>query len=244
VKNKANTILFYDDYAGRLLPGGGEIGTGTSYSVKIQGNGFYATNIRFQNSAGPIAQAVAIHVVADRATFVNCDIIGNQDTICADIEGGRLSRQFYSNCYIEGTTDFIFGGATALFENCVLKSFKNSYITAASTPETQRYGYVFKNCSLLASSAATRVYLGRPWRPFAQTVYLNTTMGQYIAPAGWHNWNNPDNEMTAYYAEYATRGVDVSERVPWSRQLTEIEASQYTMENIFDGEDGVWMPSQ
>lgn len=108
----------------------------------------------------------------------------------------------------------------------------------------QSYGYVFKNCSLSASAAATRVYLGRPWRPFAQTVYLDTTMGNHIVPAGWHNWNNPDNEKTAYYAEYATHGVDVSERVSWSRQLTEIEASQYTIENIFVGEDGVWIPLQ
>jgi len=241
-ENKANTILFYDDYAGRPLPGGGEVSTGTSYSVKIQGNDFYATNIRFQNSARIVSQAVALHVVADRAAFVDCDIIGNQDTICADLEGGRHSRQYYHNCYIEGTTDFIFGGATALFENCALKSFKNSYITAASTPETQNFGYVFKNCSLSASPTTTNVYLGRPWRPFAKTVYLHTSMGSHINPAGWHNWNNPDNEMTAYYAEYATDGVDVSRRVNWSRQLTEDEASQYTTENVLYGEDGVWIP--
>lgn len=122
-------------------------------------------------------------------------------------------------------------------------SLKNSYITAASTPEENRYGFVLKHCTLLANEEATSVYLGRPWRPWARTVFIDTAMNDHIHPAGWHNWNNASNEETAFYAEYMTTGNDVSQRVQWSKQLTEAEAELYTMENIFDGEDGPWIPN-
>lgn len=122
-------------------------------------------------------------------------------------------------------------------------SLRNSYITAASTPEGNSYGFVFKDCSLLGNEIATSVYLGRPWRAWARTVFINTTMGNHIHPAGWHNWNNPDNEETAFYAEYMTQGVNILERVSWSKQLTEAEAEVYVMENIFDGVDGLWIPN-
>lgn len=122
-------------------------------------------------------------------------------------------------------------------------SLKNSYITAASTPEENRYGFVLKSCTLLGNEDATSVYLGRPWRPWARTVFIHTTMENHIHPAGWHNWDNADNEETAFYAEYMTHDVDVTQRVSWSKQLTEAEADLYTMENIFDGEDGPWIPN-
>lgn len=121
-------------------------------------------------------------------------------------------------------------------------SLKNSYITAASTPEEKSYGFVFKNCTLLANEDATSVYLGRPWRPWARTVFIHTMMASHIHAAGWHNWDNAENEKTAFYAEYMTQGVNVTERVSWSRQLTETEAELYTMENIFDEENGPWIP--
>lgn len=122
-------------------------------------------------------------------------------------------------------------------------SLRNSYITAASTPEGNPYGFVLKDCSLLGNENATSVYLGRPWRPWARTVFINTTMKNHIHPAGWHNWNNSSNEETAFYAEYMTQGVDISQRVSWSKQLSETEAEQYTMENIFAGVDGSWLPN-
>lgn len=159
------------------------------------------------------------------------------------IVGDGQSRQYYNNCFIEGTTDFIFGSATALFDNCIISSLKNSYITAASTPEYHSYGFVFRNCTLIANEDAPRVYLGRPWRPYARTVFIETIMGNHILPAGWHNWDNPDNELTAFYAEYMSQGVDIDQRVSWSKQLTQDEAEQYTMENIFNGVDGSWIPS-
>ena len=188
---------------------------------------FSAQDLTIENSAGRVAQAVALHVKGDRARVRNCRLIGNQDTLYVHNE---YTRQHYIDTYIEGTTDFIFGAATAVFDRCTIKSMMNSYITAASTPEDQRYGLVFRDCTLLAdTTAANRVYLGRPWRPNARTVFLNTRMGAHILPEGWHNWNDPSNERTASYAEYNSsgEGANPSQRVSWSHQLTGLQALEY-----------------
>lgn len=234
-EDQLTTVLTFDDYSGK-----GNINTASSYSVKVMGNDFYAENITFQNSAGPVGQAIALFVEADRCVFKNCHFLGNQDTIYA---GGEQSRQYFKNCYIEGTTDFIFGAATAVFENCMIKSKKNSYVTAASTPEGVAYGYVFLNCTLLADSSATKVYLGRPWRNFAKTVFINCELGNHILPEGWHNWKKPEAEKTTFYAEYHSKGEGnhPKERVAWSHQLTEKEAEKYTVSQILKGNDG-WDP--
>jgi pectinesterase len=138
------------------------------------------------------------------------------------------------DCYIEGTTDFIFGKATVLFENCTLHSLKDSYITAAATPEDVAYGFVFQNCKLTAAPEVTAVYLGRPWRIYAKTVFLNCEMGKHIKPEGWHNWSKPEAEKTAFYAEYNCTGEGFlpKSRVTWSHQLRKSEAKKYTLENI------------
>jgi pectin methylesterase-like acyl-CoA thioesterase len=134
----------------------------------------------------------------------------------------------FKDCYIEGTTDFIFGPSTAWFENCTIKSKADSYITAASTPADVEYGYVFNHCRLIADEGVTKVYLGRPWRPYAYTLFMNCTMGSHIVPAGWENWRNPDNEKTARYAEYNNSGdgADTKQRVAWSRQMTKKEVEK------------------
>jgi len=231
-ENKSNTIISYNDYSGKPLPGGGTIGTNTSYSFLVQAPDFTATDLTIQNTAGPDAnQAVALHIKSDRVIIRNCNLIGDQDTVYLNAGG---ARNYFVDCHVEGTTDFIFGESIALFDNCSIRSKKNSYITAASTPQGQTYGIVFQSCTLSAVGA-TSVYLGRVWKPYAKTVYLNTRMASHIIPAGWHNFNNPDHEATAYYAEYGTQGVDVSQRVRWSRQLTANEANQYTLRNIFNG---------
>lgn len=229
------TILTFGDYSGK-----DGINTFTSYTVKVMGNDFQAENITFENSAGPVGQAVALHVEADRCVFRNCRFLGNQDTMYAAGEG---SRQYFINCYIEGTTDFIFGAATAVFEDCKIHVKKNSYITAASTPQGQPYGYVFIHCDLTAEPEATKVYLGRPWRNYAKTVFIRSTLGAHILPEGWHNWSKPDAEKTVFYAEYKSTGPGASttQRVPWSHQLTEAEASSYTVKNILKGNDQ-WDP--
>ncbi|MBF9255055.1 pectin esterase [Pontibacter sp. 172403-2] len=234
-ENKENTIISWGDYSGK-----GDINTFTSYTVLVQGNGFRAEDITFENTAGPVGQAVALHVEADRCVFKNCRIIGNQDTLYAGVDN---SRQYYINCYIEGTTDFIFGPATAVFENCTIHCKKNSYITAASTPQGQPFGFVFLNCTITTSNDATKVYLGRPWRPYAQTVFLHTKLSGNIRPEGWHNWNKPEAEKTTFYAEYKSTGPGASPktRVGWSKQLTRKEAKKYTPATVLAGADN-WQP--
>jgi pectinesterase len=231
-EDPATTTLTFDDYSGK-----GTINTFTSYTVKVLGNDFYAENITFENTAGPVGQAVALHVEADRCVFRNCRFSGNQDTIYT---GGERSRQYFHNCFIEGTTDFIFGAATAVFENCIIHSKKDSYITAASTTAGRPYGYVFLQFTLTAGPGVTKVYLGRPWRDHAKTVFIGCALGSHILAEGWHNWNKPHAEKTVLYAEYRSTGAGagVSSRVPWSRQLSNKEAARYTLQSIF----GDWKP--
>lgn len=228
-ESKENTIITYDDYAGK-----GNINTYTSHSVLVQGNEFVAENLTFENSAGPVGQAVALHVQADRVIIKNCKIIGHQDTLFASAD---TSRQYYVDCYIEGTTDFIFGAATVVFERCHIHSKKNSYITAASTTEYQPFGFVFFNCKLTAEPAVKKVYLGRPWRPFAKTVFIHTEMGDHILPQGWSTWNKNENHKQSYYAEYGSFGPGyvAGQRVDWSHRLSKKELKKYTLKNIFRG---------
>ncbi|RZK87460.1 MAG: pectin esterase, partial [Hymenobacter sp.] len=235
----ATTIISYADHVG--MPG---ITTPTSYSVLVQANDFTAENVTIANTAGYTAgQAVALNVEGDRAHFRHCRLVGDQDVLLLATAG---SRQYYQDCYIEGTTDFIFGASIGVFDHCVIKSKKNSFVTAASTPAGQAYGFVFLDCTLTADTAlAKKVYLGRPWRPHAQVVYLRCELGGHIAPAGWDNWKNAANEKTAYYAEYHATGpgANPTARVPWARQLTAKEAKKYTLKRVFDGKEA-WVPGR
>jgi pectinesterase len=221
------TIINFNDYSGR-----GKLTTFTSYTAKISGNRFTAENITFQNSAGPVGQALAFYVDADKAVFKNCRFLGNQDTIFAT---GENARQLFTDCYIEGTTDFIFGPATAVFQNCTIKAKSNSFITAANTTPGKKYGFVFLDCKVIADSSVNKLFLGRPWRAFAKTVFIRCELPKVIASEGWNNWGNPENEKTVYYAEYKNtgEGADVSKRVNWSNQLTDKQVRDYSLENIF-----------
>ena len=232
------TILAYDDYASKKNRFGEEMGTTGSSSFFVFGNGFRAQNITFQNSAGPVGQAVAIRVDGDQSVFINCRFVGDQDTLYTH---GRDSRQYYKNCYIEGTVDFIFGWSTAVFDDCTINAKTNGYVTAASTPRDSDYGYVFKNCRIVGDAAANTYYLGRPWRDYAKVVYLNCYLGKQIKPAGWSNWHGTNRDKTAYYAEYKNHGPGFKpdERVKWSHQLTKEQAEKYTLKNVFNG----WIPT-
>ena len=187
---------------------------------------------------------MALHVEGDRFVIKNSVILGCQDTVYAATEN---SRQFYDNCEIEGTTDFIFGEATAVFRNCIVKSKANSFVTAAATPKGQQYGFVFLNCKLIASQNVDKVYLGRPWRPYAKTVFINCDLGDHIVAEGWDAWTGdamfPEKEKTTFYAEYQNSGAGSStgNRVSWSKQLSPLEAKKYTVKNILAGSDG-WNP--
>jgi pectinesterase len=221
------TIITFNDYSGR-----GKTNTFTSYTAKISGNRFVAENITFANTAGPVGQALALYVDADKAVFKNCRFLGHQDTIFAS---GENSRQYFLNCYIEGTTDFIFGPSTAVFQACTIRCKSNSFITAANTTAGKKFGFVFLDCKVMVDSAVTKVSLGRPWRAFSKTVFINCELPKQIAPEGWNNWNNPENEKTVFYAEYKNYGdgANTADRVKWSKQLTAKEAKEYTLENIF-----------
>lgn len=234
-----HTILTYDDHPGMISPGGDSIDTRSSHSFLVRGNDFRAENITFRNDAGFTAgQAVALEVQGDRETFSDCRIIGNQDILFLNSES---SRQYYTNCYIEGTTDFIFGPATAWFDHCHIHSKKNSHVTAASTPEGHPYGFVFYECTLTGDTALHNVSLGRPWKPYASVIYIYCNIGGHIRPEGWANWNKTDNYKTARFAEYKNYGPGavVSSRIPWSRQLTDEEVSRVTIKNVF----GDWQPA-
>jgi len=245
-EDKANTIITNDDYSGKAVPQGkdafgkNKFTTYTTYTVLVQGDDFTAENLTIENSSGRVGQAVALHVEGDRCKITNCILLGNQDTLYTATE---KSRQYYKDCFIQGTTDFIFGEATAVFDHCTIKSLTNSFVTAASTTPRQQFGFVFFDCKLIADTSVKKVHLGRPWRPHAKVVYIRTTMGPHIVPVAWDNWRNPENEKTAFFAEYQSSGpgANTSGRAPWSHQLTAKEAKQYTLKNIFSGKDG-WDP--
>ncbi|MDN5288335.1 MAG: pectin esterase [Mucilaginibacter sp.] len=242
-EDKQNTIITNNDFSGKVNPRGidglgkDKFITYTSYTVLAQGNDFIAQNLTIVNTAGQVGQAVALHVEGDRSAIINCRLLGNQDTLYASTEN---SRQFYKDCYIEGTTDFIFGAATAVFQHCEIKSLKYSFIAAPSTTQRQQFGFVFINCMLTAADSIKNVYLGRPWRPYGKAVYIHTDMDRHILKAGWDNWANAENEKTAFFAEYESsgKGANADSRVVWSHQLTSAEAKKYTIKNILAGNDG------
>jgi pectinesterase len=236
-EDKFRTILTYNDHTGKLSPQGDTINTRTSWSFKILADDFTASNITFQNDAGFSAgQAVAVESDGDKATFNNCRFIGNQDVLFTNSE---KSRQYYQQCYIEGTTDFIFGSATVWFQQCHIHSKKNSHITAASTPKEKKYGYVFNDCVLTGDTSLHTVSLGRPWRPYASVTYMRCFIGQHIKPEGWSNWNNTENYKTTRYAEYKNYGpsADAAKRVNWATQLTDEEAGELNIQKFF----GDWL---
>ena len=241
-EDRDNTIITYDDHANIKLPGTDRgMGTFRTYTLKIEGNGITLKNITIENNSARLGQAVALHTEGDRLVFINCRLLGHQDTLYTGKAGTRL---YFRDCYIEGTTDFIFGSSTAWFENCEIKSKANSYVTAASTPADQPYGYVFNHCRLTASEGANKVYLGRPWRPYAYTLFMNCELGGHIRPEGWENWRNPENEKTARYLEYNNTGEGArkEQRVSWSRQLTKKEAQNITLETVFH-QTSNWIPA-
>jgi pectinesterase len=177
-------------------------------------------------------------VDGDRVVFRNCRFLGWQDTVLLN-----RGRHYFENCYIAGHVDFIFGAATAFFERCHIHALKDGYLTAASTPDNQPYGFVFSHCKITAESTNVKTYLGRPWRAYSAVTFLNTEMSAAVRPEGWHNWNFPEREKTARYAEYGSTGpgANAAARVPWARRLTKSEVKNITPEKVLSGADG-WNP--
>lgn len=231
-------VISGDDYASKKNRFGENMSTSGSASCYIYAPGFHAENLTFENTAGKVGQAVACFVSGDRAVFKNCRFLGNQDTLYTY---GKQSRQYYEDCYIEGTVDFIFGWSTAVFNRCTIHSKGDGYVTAPSTDKGKAYGYVFLDCKLTADDSVKKVYLSRPWRPYAQAVFLHCELGKHIVPEGWHNWGKKDAEKTVFYAEYESKGegANPKARAAFSRQLK--NGKDYTVEKVLQGEDG-WNP--
>ncbi|MFO1487791.1 MAG: pectinesterase family protein [Verrucomicrobiota bacterium] len=232
-----STILTFNLNANLTNYDGKGIGTFRTPTATIDADDFTAENLTFENSAGPVGQALAIRADGDRATFRNCRFLGWQDTIFIN-----RGRQYFENCYIAGHVDFIFGGSTAFFEKCHIHCLRDGYIAAASTPYDQPYGYVFSHCRITGEKPETRSFLGRPWRAYASTVYLNTEMSEVIRPEGWNNWGKAQAGVTRY-AEFGNTGpgAKTNARPAWSRQLSAREARAITLKNVLGGADG-WNP--
>ncbi len=249
------TVITHGKYAEQIWPGF-DFKVGTSGSATLYVHASYITfeNLTFENTAGegkPIGQAVAVFTDGDFLFFHKCRFIGNQDTLYTYGRYGKdggIKRNYYLECYIEGTTDFIFGPSIAYFERCTIHSKKNSYVTAASTFEGQPYGYVFKDCRLTAAPGIDKCYLGRPWGAYAKTVFIHCELGSHILPEGWHDWEKegkPDTKKNSYYAEYQNYGPGAEgKRVKWARQLSAKQAAAYTFEKVmYQPQDGiVWNP--
>jgi pectinesterase len=244
-ESKEETIITYDDHAnvkvilGTAAPREQPMGTFRTYTLKVEGNDITLKNLTIENNSARKGQAVSLHTEGDRIRVINCRILGHQDTIYTGVPGTRV---YFNGCYICGTTDFIFGPSTAWFEDCTIESLVNSYVTAASTPKDQPYGYVFNNCRLIAAEGVDKVYLGRPWRDYGYTLFMNCDLGRHIRPEGWHHWEK-QREQTARYLEYNNRGegANTKERVGWSRQLTKKEAAKITPEAVFTM-GSTWVP--
>lgn len=236
--------------------------TNSTTNLKFKGTGvivladnFRAEGITFENTSGDHGQALALRVDGDRAIFQHCRLLGWQDTVMLN-----NGRHYFTNCYIEGRVDFIYGSATAVFDRCTIHSKNGGYITAASTPKEREFGFVFSNCKLTGDPAPwtdptgkiptkrsknPQAYFGRPWRPYAHVAFLNCEVGDHIRAEGWHNWGNPTNELTARYMEFGNTGPGTkpTARVSWAKQLTAEQVTAFTVENVLKGQDG-WRPQQ
>ena len=237
-EDASKTILTFDLNANIVGANSKPIGTFRTPSTVIDADDFTAENITFENTAGPVGQALAIRVDGDRAVFRHCRFLGWQDTVFLN-----RGRQYFEDCYIAGHVDFIFGAATAFFERCHIHCLKSGYITAASTYDSHPYGFVFSNCKITGETPDVKTYLGRPWRDYSAVIYLNTEMSDVVRPVGWQNWDLPAREKTSRYAEFNSSGpgANPTARVAWSRKLTKSQAKEITVKSVLSGEDG-WSP--
>ena len=224
-QNVDSVKLTYDNYSSKINPATGTgYGTAGSASTFINGQGFYAANITFENSSGPVGQALAVNIAGDKTAFNNCKFLGRQDTWYAG-----TCRVYLRNCYIEGTTDFIFGPATAFFDGCSIYSYGGTALTAANTASYVTYGLVFNNCTVTGASGIV-TDMGRTWGGYAATAFINSSLSSIISTAGWNDWGNKANDTTARYAEYGNygSGANTSGRVTWDKLLTSSQAANYT----------------
>jgi pectinesterase len=227
-----NAVVSWDDFAGRKDIFGRNLGTSGSATIYFGADHWTVEHVTFENTAGRVGQAVAVQTLGNNIRFRNCRFLGNQDTLYLRGAGNSTEHvggerwAYFDGCYIEGTVDFIFGASAAVFRHCEIHSKSDSYVTAASTVEGQEVGYIFYECRLTAAEGVSKCYLGRPWRPYAKTIFINCELGEHITAAGWELWSNKENPSTTYYGEYGSKGKGAVKkgRVEWSHQLTKKEA--------------------
>ena len=260
----ADTVLVYDNSAGTPGPDGRQLGTGRSGTMTVTGDDFTAENLTiandFEKKHGRVevgSQAVALNISGDRGVLRHVRLLGYQDTLYA---GSKLchapvgdpaaekpcyaARQYYSDCYIEGHVDFIFGDARAVFDRCEIHAMAHvmDTITAQSRLQPSKIsGYVFRDCTITAEEGARDILLGRPWRDYATVIFINTDFRAPLDPAGWKEWDG--RLKTSDYAEFNSHGLsgDVSKRIAPSRQLTSAELAQYSTQAWLGPPDG-WDP--
>jgi pectinesterase len=238
------TRIIFDDYADQLIDcrdetGQPKLGTFNSYTLLILANMVLIKDLTIKNAAGPVGQVVALHLEGDQIALVNFRLLGFQDTLHLGKNG---ARSYFSDCSISGTTDFIFGPGITFLKRCRLIALRNSYVTAASTPQGQPYGYVFDECDFVAADKSVyKVFLGRPWRPYAKTVLVDCNLGAHITPEGWNEWKGdmlfPDKDKTVFYAELGSKDAGASallKRVAWSHQLPKDKLNDYKHEEVTD----------
>lgn len=241
--------IVWDDHTGRVVDGH-QMTTYDTWTLSIQSEDVYLANLTIENDA-PLGagQAVALETRGDRIWVDNCRLLGNQDTLFTK---GYVSRLYFTDCYIEGTTDFIFGPSIALFEKCHIHCKADSFITAASTTERNKYGYVFRDCRLTALPSLSKIYLGRPWKSTARTVWIECEFDAPIRSEGWRDWHDSARKGGVFYAEYRCtgKGSDREGRVEWSKELSEEEVADYTIEKIYYKKTGSeqfydsWLPTR
>ena len=264
------TIITFSGCAKDLDENGQEKGTFLSYTFLITGENVTLENLTIRNDAGEgsaVGQAVALYAAGDRGSFRNCRFIAHQDTLfcgplmpkvanrirglegtaeCVPSVGDSpvtTSREYFDQCFIQGDIDFIFGPYRCWFERCTL--FMNSaggWYTAANTPREQEFGFVFHECDLTGACEEGAAYLGRPWRPYARTVFLECSMDEHVSPQGFADWD-AGKPITDRCGEWGTKGVrkDQGTRHPAQKRLTDQEAENITLRAVIGGSDG-WQP--
>lgn len=267
------TILTGRGCAKDLHPDGTEKTTFLSATFMVTGRDVTVENLTIRNDAGDgrvVGQAVAVYAAGDRGIWRGCRFIAHQDTLyCGPlripdvvaeiaprtgsaeqhprVQDGPLttSRQYFADCYIEGDVDFIFGNYTCWFEGCTLfMNERGGWYTAANTHQEQPYGLIFHRCRLTGSCGEGRAYLGRPWREYAGTFFLECEMEACVAPEGFTDWDETRKLQEGRCGEWATTGAraDLRTRHPMEKRLTREEAAALTPDRVLRGNDA-WRPA-
>lgn len=240
-KTAQDTVIVFGDSA--ITAGG----TSKSYTVSVSGDDFSASNLTIQNdywlnSANPPSQAVALMLTSDRAVLSHVRLLGHQDTLYANKgANGRMARQYFSDCYIEGHVDFIFGNAKAFFERCQVHGLAHPevmYTAQSRNAANEDSGYVFDHCLFTADAGAGEITLGRPWRAYATVVLLHADIRAPVMATGWREWHPGKTSLlpTTFYAEYRSvgPGANPATRTPYSHQLTDSEVARWTLAEFFN----------